>query len=105
MRKVTLKIEDFLHQALRLKAADTKQSMSELVIDSLEVYFEEYLSNEIVSDTSNHSKPLEPESKREILSRLLEESQSIKSAKTLMPQIVRIFFMAKMVCHHEVRFT
>ena len=77
MRKVTLNIEDSLLHALRRKAADTKQSMSELVNDSLEVYFEEYLSNEIVSDTSNHSKPLEPESKREILSRLLEESQSM----------------------------
>ena len=77
MRKETLNIEDSLHQALRQKAVDTKQSMSELVNDSLEVYFEEYLSNEIVSDTSNHSKPLVPESKRKILSRLLEESQSI----------------------------
>jgi hypothetical protein len=77
MRKVTLKVEDSLHQALRQKAVDTKQSMSELVNDFLEVYFEEYLSNEIVSDTSNHSKPLEPEPKREILFRLLEESQSI----------------------------
>ena len=55
MRKVTLNIEDSLLHALRRKAADTKQSMSELVNDSLEVYFEEYLSNEIVSDTSNHS--------------------------------------------------
>ena len=77
MPKVTLNIEDSLLHALRRKAADTKQSMAELVNDSLEVYVEEYLSNEIVSDTSTHPKPLEPESKREILSRLLEESQSI----------------------------
>jgi hypothetical protein len=35
------------------------------------------LSNEIVSDTSNHSKPLEPEAKRETLSRFLEGSQVI----------------------------
>ena len=77
MRKVTLNIEDSLLHALRRKAADTKQSMSELVNDSLEVYFEEYLSNEIVSDTSNHSKPLDLEAKRETLSRTLEESQSV----------------------------
>jgi hypothetical protein len=41
--------------------------MSELVNDSLEVYFEEYLSNEIVSDTSIHPKPPNVETKREIL--------------------------------------
>lgn len=77
MPKVTLNIEDSLLHALRRKAADTKQSMSELANDSLEVYFEEYLSNEIVSDTSNHSKPLDLEAKRETLSRTLEESQSV----------------------------
>ena len=77
MHKVTLNIEDSLLHALRRKAAETKQSMSELVNDSLEVYFEEYLSNEIVSDTSNHSKPLDLEAKRETLSRTLEESQSV----------------------------
>ena len=37
MRKVTLNIEDSLLQLLRQKAVDTKQSMSELVNDSLEV--------------------------------------------------------------------
>ena len=77
MRKITFNIEDSLHQALCLKAADSKQSMSELVNDSLEVYFEEYLSNEIISDISIHPKPVDPETKREILSRLLEESQGI----------------------------
>ena len=55
MPKVTLNIEDSLLHALRQKAVDTKQSMSDLVNDSLEVYFEEYLSNEVVSDTSSHS--------------------------------------------------
>ena len=77
MPMLTLNIEDSLLNALRLKAVDSKQSMSDLVNDSLEVYFEEYLSNEIVSDTSSHSKPLDLETKREILSRLLEESQGI----------------------------
>ena len=82
MPRVTVHLEDSLHQAIRLKAADTKQSMSELVNDSLEVYVEEYLSNEIVSDTSIHPKPLDQETKREILSRLLEESQSIICRET-----------------------
>ena len=77
MPKVTLKIEDSLHQALRQKAVDTKQYMPVIVNDSLEVYFQEYLNNEIVSDTSNHSKPLKPEAKRETLSRFLEGSQGI----------------------------
>jgi hypothetical protein len=37
MTKSTLYLEDRLHQALRLKAAETKQSMSELVNDALKV--------------------------------------------------------------------
>ena len=37
MHKVTLNIEDSLLHALRQKAVDTKQSMSELVNDSFEV--------------------------------------------------------------------
>ena len=35
MTKSTLYLEDSIHQALRLKAAETKQSMSELVNDAL----------------------------------------------------------------------
>jgi Arc/MetJ-type ribon-helix-helix transcriptional regulator len=36
MPRVTVRLEDSLHQAIRLKAADTKQSMSDLVNDALE---------------------------------------------------------------------
>lgn len=37
MSKATLYIEEPIHKALRLKAAETRQSMSELVNDALKV--------------------------------------------------------------------
>ena len=45
MRKVTLNIEDSLLHALRLKAADIKQSMSELVNDALKASLQEDLED------------------------------------------------------------
>ena len=45
MPKVTLNIEDSLLHALRLKAVDTKQSMSELVNDALEASLHEDLED------------------------------------------------------------
>ncbi len=45
MPRVTLRIEDSLIQALRLKAAETKQSMSELVNDALEASLQEDLED------------------------------------------------------------
>ena len=43
MPKVTLNIEDSLLHALRQKAVDTKQSMSDLVNDALEASLQEDL--------------------------------------------------------------
>lgn len=45
MPRVTVHLEDSLHQAIRLKAADTKQSMSELVNDALEASLHEDLED------------------------------------------------------------
>ena len=45
MPRVTLHLEDFLFQAIRLKAADTKQSMSDLVNDALEASLQEDLED------------------------------------------------------------
>ena len=45
MTKSTLYLEDSIHQALRLKAAETKQSMSELVNDALKASLQEDLED------------------------------------------------------------
>ena len=45
MTKSTLYLEDSAHQALRLKAAETKQSMSELVNDALKASLQEDLED------------------------------------------------------------
>jgi Arc/MetJ-type ribon-helix-helix transcriptional regulator len=45
MPRVTVRLEDSLHQAIRLKAADTKQSMSDLVNDALEASLHEDLED------------------------------------------------------------
>ena len=45
MPKVTLNIEDSLLHALRQKAVDTKQSMSDLVNDALEASLQEDLED------------------------------------------------------------
>jgi hypothetical protein len=45
MTKSTLYLEDRVHQALRLKAAETKQSMSELVNDALKASLQEDLED------------------------------------------------------------
>ena len=45
MTKSTLYLEDYVHQALRLKAAETKQSMSELVNDALKASLQEDLED------------------------------------------------------------
>ena len=45
MTKSTLYLEDSIHQALRFKAAVTKQSMSELVNDALKASLQEDLED------------------------------------------------------------
>ena len=45
MTKSTLYLEDSIHSALRLKAAETKQSMSELNNDALKASLEEDLED------------------------------------------------------------
>jgi len=45
MTKSTLYLDDSIHQALRLKAAETKQSMSELVNDALKASLQEDLED------------------------------------------------------------
>lgn len=45
MPKVTLNLEDTILQALKLKASETNQSMSELVNDALKVSLQEDLED------------------------------------------------------------
>ena len=45
MPKVTLNLEDTILQALKLKASETKQSMSELVNDALKASLQEDLED------------------------------------------------------------
>ena len=45
MTKSTLYLEDSIHQALRLKATETKQSMSELANDALKASLQEDLED------------------------------------------------------------
>ena len=45
MSKATLYLDDTLHDALRMKAAETKESMSELVNDALRVQLSEDLED------------------------------------------------------------
>ena len=45
MPRVTVHLEDSLHQGIRLKAADTKQSMSELVNNALKASLHEDLKD------------------------------------------------------------
>tara|TARA_B100001964_G_scaffold166234_1_gene182562 strand:- start:191 stop:412 length:222 start_codon:yes stop_codon:yes gene_type:complete len=45
MTKATLYLEDPVHQALRLKSAETRQSMSELVNDALKASLREDLED------------------------------------------------------------
>tara|TARA_B100001123_G_C14825787_1_gene834115 strand:+ start:254 stop:475 length:222 start_codon:yes stop_codon:yes gene_type:complete len=45
MTKSTLYLEDFVHQALRLESAETRQSMSELVNDALKASLQEDLED------------------------------------------------------------
>jgi len=45
MSKATLYLDDPIHKALRLKAAETRQSMSELVNDALRVSLQEDLED------------------------------------------------------------
>jgi len=45
MSKATLYLNDSIHQALRLKAAETRQSMSDLVNDALSVLLSEDLED------------------------------------------------------------
>ena len=45
MGKATLYLDDNVHQALRLKSAETRQSMSELVNDALEALLLEDLDD------------------------------------------------------------
>jgi hypothetical protein len=45
MTKATLYLEDPVHQSLRLKSAETRQSMSELVNDALKASLQEDLED------------------------------------------------------------
>ena len=45
MAKITLNLEDTILQALKLKASETKQSMSELVNDALKATLQEDLED------------------------------------------------------------
>ena len=45
MSKATLYLDDVLHQALRVKAAETRQSMSDLVNDALKASLAEDLED------------------------------------------------------------
>ena len=45
MSKATLYLDDTLHQALRVKAAETRQSMSDLVNDALKASLSEDLED------------------------------------------------------------
>ena len=45
MTKATLYLEDPVHQTLRLKSAETRQSMSELVNDALKASLQEDLDD------------------------------------------------------------
>ena len=45
MSKITLNLEDTILQALKLKASETKQSMSELVNDALKATLQEDLED------------------------------------------------------------
>ena len=45
MPRVTVHLKDSLHQAIRLKAVDTKQSMSDLVNDAFEASLQEDLED------------------------------------------------------------
>jgi len=45
MSKATLYLDDILHQALRVKAAETRQSMSDLVNDALKASLSEDLED------------------------------------------------------------
>ena len=45
MSKATLYLNDSIHQALRLKAAETRQSMSDLVNDALSTLLSEDLED------------------------------------------------------------
>ena len=45
MSKITLNLEDTILQALKLKASETKQSMSELVNDALKASLQEDLED------------------------------------------------------------
>ncbi len=45
MSKATLYLDDSLHQALRVKAAETRQSMSDLVNDALKASLTEDLED------------------------------------------------------------
>lgn len=45
MSKATLYLDDALHQALRVKAAETRQSMSDLVNDALKASLSEDLED------------------------------------------------------------
>ncbi|MDQ8188457.1 hypothetical protein [Pelagicoccus sp. SDUM812002] len=45
MSKATLYLDDTLHKALRIKAAETRQSMSDLVNDALKMVLREDLED------------------------------------------------------------
>jgi plasmid stability protein len=54
MSKATLYLDDDLHRALRLKAAETRESMSQLVNDALRVLLAEDLED--ISDSNKRKR-------------------------------------------------
>lgn len=58
MSKATLYLDDSIHQALRLKAAETRQSMSDLVNDALSVLLSEDLEDIADWKERRNEKPI-----------------------------------------------
>lgn len=70
MSKATLYLDDSLHKALRIKAAETRQSMSDLVNDALKMVLREDLED--ISDWKIRRKE-KTVSYDELLSQLKED--------------------------------
>ena len=58
MSKATLYLDDDLHNALRLKAAETRESMSELVNEALRTAMSEDLEDLSDWKARRHEKPI-----------------------------------------------
>lgn len=70
MGKATLYLDESVHKALRIKAAETRQSMSDLVNDALKASLQEDLEDIAVWRTRRNEKTVTYE---ELLSQLKED--------------------------------